>query len=342
MKPVMTTRLSKRPLGRSSLSVSALGFGAAPLGDLYAALDDQTAIDAVTRALSMGVTLIDAAPLYGHGLAEHRVGTAIRRFGRDQIVLSTKVGRWLDTTQGRGDGSGYRGGQPHAAVIDYSYDGTLRSIEQSLLRLGTDHIEILLIHDVDVWTHGAGMEARFREAMDGAYPALDRLRGEGVVKAIGVGVNESEMCVRFARAGDFDAMLLAGRYSLLEQPALDAFLPLALDKGIGVMLGGVFNSGILATGPIPGAKYNYRDAPPEILEKTRRIERVCAAHGAPLATVALQFALGHPAVASVVLGAQSPDEVDRNLAGMATPIPPSLWSDLKAEKLLRADAPVPA
>lgn len=338
----MNAALPRRPLGRSGLTVSTLGFGAAPLGDLYGRLDDQTAIDAVTAALSQGVTLIDAAPLYGHGLAEHRVGTAIRRFERSQIQLSTKVGRYMDPGRGRGDGSGYHGGQPHAAVIDYSRDGTLRSVEQSLLRLGTDRIDILLIHDVDVWTHGKdGFEQRYREAMAGAYPALHQLRAEGVVKAIGIGVNEADVCARFARAGDFDTMLLAGRYSLLEQPALDEFLPLALEKGIGVMLGGVFNSGILATGPIPGAKYNYRDAPPEILAKVGRIQRVCADHGADLATAALQFALGHPAVSSIVLGATSPQEVERNLAGLTTPIAPALWSNLKAEGLLRKEAPVP-
>jgi D-threo-aldose 1-dehydrogenase len=339
----MNAVLPRRPLGRSGLTVSTLGFGAAPLGDLYGEIDDQTAIDAIVRALELGVSLIDAAPLYGHGLAEHRVGTAIRRFDRSQIEISTKVGRYMDPRRGRGDGSGYHGGQPHAAVIDYSRDGTLRSVEQSLLRLGTDRIDILLIHDVDVWTHGKdGFDQRYREAMEGAYPALHRLRAEGVVKAIGIGVNEADVCARFARAGDFDAMLLAGRYSLLEQPALDEFLPLALEKGIGVMLGGVFNSGILATGPIPGAKYNYRDAPPEILAKVARIQQVCADHGADLATAALQFALGHPAVSSLVLGATSPQEVARNLAGLTTPIAPTLWSDLKTQGLLRAEAPVPA
>ena len=339
----MSAALPSRNLGRTGLRVSALGFGAAPLGDLYGRLDDRTAIDAVVRALALGVTLIDAAPLYGHGLAEHRVGTAIRGFDRSRMVLSTKVGRWMDPRAGRGDGSGYVGGQPHAAVIDYSRDGTLRAVEQSLLRLGTDRIDILLIHDVDVWTHGRdGYEQRFREAMEGAYPALSQLRAEGVVKAIGVGVNEAEVCARFAHAGDFDAMLLAGRYSLLEQPALQEFLPLALVKGIGVMLGGVFNSGILATGPVPGAKYNYRDAPPAIMAKVARIEKICAGRGIALATAALQFALGHPAVSSVVLGAQSPSEVARNLTGMTAPIPEALWTELKAEGLLDPSAPTPS
>jgi len=177
--------------------------------------------------------------------------------------------------------------------------------------------------------------------MQGAYVALDRLRGEGVVKGIGIGVNEADMCVRFAKAGTFDTMLLAGRYSLLEQPALAEFLPLALQQGIGVMLGGVFNSGILATGAVSGAKYNYRDAPSEILDRVSRIERVCAAHNTPLPTAALHFALGHPAVASLVLGGVTPQEVERNVAALSSQVPAALWSDLKAAHLLDASAPVP-
>ena len=345
MSPLST--VPRRAVGRTQLQVSVLGFGTAPLGDLYLQLDDRTAIATVERAFDLGINLLDTSPLYGHGLAEHRCGTAIRRVPREAIVLCTKVGRWMDPLHGAGDHSrdrsGFIGGQPHRAVVDYSYDGTLRSVEQSLLRLGTDRLDLLLIHDVDVWTHGRdAIEHRFREAMTGAYVALDRLRSEGVVAGIGVGVNEAEMCVRFAQAGSFDVMLLAGRYSLLEQPALTEFLPLALERGIGVLLGGVFNSGILATGAVAGAKYNYRDAPPDILEKVARIPRVCAAHGVALPTAALHFALGHPAVASVVLGAQSPHEVERNMDALSTSVPAALWADLKAERLLDADAPVPS
>jgi len=332
----------RRTLGRTGLCVSTLGFGAAPLGDLYARLDDGTAIAAVERALELGINLLDTSPLYGHGLAEHRCGTALRRVPRQDIVVSTKVGRWMDPFHPRGGESRYVGGQPHRAVIDYSYDGTMRSVEQSLLRLGTDRLDLLLIHDVDVWTHGRdAIEDRFREAMTGAYVALDRLRSEGAVAGIGIGVNEAEMCVRFAQAGSFDVMLLAGRYSLLEQPALAQFLPLAQQQGIGVLLGGVFNSGILATGAVSGAKYNYRDAPPEIMAKVTDIARVCAAHGVALPTAAMHFALGHPAVASLVLGAQDPQEVERNVAALSSQVPAALWADLKAEHLLDEDVPVP-
>jgi D-threo-aldose 1-dehydrogenase len=333
----------RRLLGRTGLEVSVLGFGTAPLGDLYARLDDGAAVAAVERAFELGINLLDTSPLYGRGLSEHRCGTALRRVPRRNIVVCTKVGRWMDPFHAPSNASGFVGGQPHRAVVDYSYDGTMRSVEQSLLRLGTDRLDLLLIHDVDVWTHGAdAIEDRFREAMTGAYVALDRLRGEGVVAGIGIGVNEAEMCVRFAQAGSFDTMLLAGRYSLLEQPALAHFLPLAQRQGIGVLLGGVFNSGILATGAVRGAKYNYQDAPPQILARVADIERVCDAYGVALPTAALQFALGHPAVVSVVLGAQNLQEVERNVAALSSQVPSALWADLKAQHLLDADAPVPS
>jgi D-threo-aldose 1-dehydrogenase len=340
MSPV--SALPRRQLGRTGLNVTILGFGTAPLGDLFVRIPDDVAIATVERAFALGINLLDSSPLYGRGLAEHRCGTALRRVSRRNIVLCTKVGRWMDPLQVPDDMSGFVGGQPHRAVFDYSYDGTMRSVEQSLLRLGTDRLDLLLIHDVDVWTHGRDtIEQRFREAMEGAYIALDRLRGEGVVKGIGIGVNEADMCVRFAKAGSFDTMLLAGRYSLLEQPALAEFLPLAQQQGIGVMLGGVFNSGILATGAVRGAKYNYRDAPAEILDRVGRIERVCSAHNTALPTAALHFALGHPAVASIVLGGQAPQEVERNVVALSTKVPAALWRDLKTEHLLDAAAPVP-
>jgi D-threo-aldose 1-dehydrogenase len=340
---ISRSAVPRRTLGRTKLEVSVVGFGTAPLGDLYARLDDATAITTVERAFALGINLLDTSPLYGHGLSEHRCGTAIRRVPRQNIVVCTKVGRWMDPFHRPAAGYGFVGGQPHRAVVDYSYDGTMRSVEQSLLRLGTDRLDLLLIHDVDVWTHGIdAIEERFREAMAGAYVALDRLRGERVVAGIGIGVNEAEMCVRFAQAGSFDTMLLAGRYSLLEQPALAQFLPLAQRQGIGVLLGGVFNSGILATGAVGGAKYNYQDAPAHILAKVANIERLCNAHGVPLPTAALHFALSHPAVASVVLGAQTPQEIERNVAALSSEVPSSLWTDLKAENLLDRDAPVPS
>jgi D-threo-aldose 1-dehydrogenase len=345
----ISTSLQKRKLGRSGIEVSAIGFGAAPLGDLYDRLDETTSQATVAAAIAAGITLLDTSPHYGNGLSELRCGAGLRGVARDRYVLSTKVGRFMNplvhggTAVGVGVAApGFAGGSPHKAIVDYSYDGAMRSLEQSLLRLGLDRIDILLIHDVDVWTHGKdAIEGRFKEAMEGAYRALDTLRSERTVKAIGVGINEVEMCERFAAAGDFDVMLLAGRYSLLEQEALGNFLPLALRKGIGLMLGGVFNSGILATGAVAGARYNYRPAPPEILARVGRIDEVCRAHGVKLADAALRFPLGHEAVGSVVLGAVTPLEVERNVASLGAAIPSALWADLKTTGLLRSDAPVP-
>lgn len=337
-----TGALQLRPLGRTSVVVTALGFGAAPLGDLYAALDDGQAIGAVEAAADAGITLFDTAPLYGRGLAEHRVGTALRRRERSTFVLSTKVGRlYAPAPAGVRSGEGYAGGLPFEGRFDYSHDAALRSIEHSLLRLGLASIDIALIHDIDPWTHGDEAPRRQREALDGAFRALADLRSQKVVRAIGIGVNDADVCARFARDADIDCVLLAGRYSLLEQGALDTFLPLAAARGIGVMLGGVFNSGILATGAVPGAKYNYRDAPADVLARVAAIESVCRAHGVSLAHAAMRFPLGHPAVASVVLGAATPDEVRRNVAAFAAPVPSGLWDALVAQGLLRADAPLP-
>jgi D-threo-aldose 1-dehydrogenase len=325
--------------------------GTAPLGNLFSQLDEATAVATVAAALDSGINLIDTSPWYGLGLAELRVGAATRqvRCQREDMVISTKVGRWMNPMSSKsgqaGDvaAPGWAAPLNHRAVLDYSYDGTLRSIEQSLLRTGLDRVDLVMIHDVDVWTHGAdALEGLFAQAMQGAYRALHRLREEGVIKGIGIGVNEADMCERFARAGDFDAMMLAGRYSLLEQSALYSFLPLAEQKRIAMLLGGVFNSGILATGAIPGARYNYREAPPEIVRKVNAIERVCASHQVKLADVALQFALAHPAVASLVLGAVTPQEVLRNIESVQTEIPDSLWSDLRLEGLISDHAPTPA
>jgi D-threo-aldose 1-dehydrogenase len=335
----------RRRIGRTELTASLLGFGSAPLGDLYARLDDATALATVDAAFRAGVTLFDSSPFYGHGLAEHRLGTIFRRHDRDSFVFSTKVAR-IYRARRSNDGPNHGdwvGGFPHQAEFDYSYDGTMRAFEQSLLRTGLDRIDILLIHDVDVWTHGPeAFPQRFREAMDGAYRALDDLRSQRVIRAIGAGINEADTAARFARAGEFDCFLLAGRYTLLEQGALDDFLPLCEKKGIGILLGGVFNSGILARGAKGDPAYNYKPAPLAIRERVTRIEEVCAENGVALATAALHFAAAHPVVASLVIGAVTPDEVARNATSLATPVPSGLWSDLKTAGLIRADAPTPA
>lgn len=338
----MSAPLPLRRFPRADLAVTALGFGTAPLGDLFAQLDEAVAIDTVLAGLERGIALIDTSPHYGNGLAELRVGAALRRYKGPRPVLSTKVGRVMEPFNSGARAAFFAGGLPHGARLDYSADGVKRSLEQSMLRLGVDRIDIALIHDVDVWTHGPEMaEQRIREALAGAYPALERMRAQGVIKSIGVGINEADVAARFARETDIDSVLLAGRYSLLEQPALDEFLPLALEKRIGVMLGGVFNSGILATGAVAGAQYNYKPAEADVLARVRAIETICAAHGVPLRIAALHFALAHPAVTSVVLGGVAPGEMADNVAAMMHPVPAALWADLKTAGLINAAAPTP-
>jgi D-threo-aldose 1-dehydrogenase len=335
--------LAKRKLGSAALHVTSLGVGTAPIGDLYQRIPEDEARGMLELGFDLGLNLFDTSPLYGGGLAEHRTGGVLRPRPRESFVLSTKVGRWYRPAPGRANRGNWAGGLEFDAVLDYSYDGAMRSFEQSLLRLGLGRVDVLLIHDVDVHTHGSreAADRRFDEAMEGAYRALLELRKSGDVQAIGVGVNEADMCARFARAGDFDCMLLAGRYTLLEQGALDEFLPLCEAKDIGVMAGGTFNSGILASGPKPGAKYNYSEAPAAVRERVAQIDAVCRAHDVPLAAAAIQFPLGHPKVASVVIGAISPEEIRKNYDLMKLPIPAGLWSDLKSQGLLREDAPVP-
>ncbi|MFO1349242.1 MAG: aldo/keto reductase [Gammaproteobacteria bacterium] len=333
-----------RPLGQSDLRVTTLGFGGAPLGNLYAEIAEPEAIATVRAAFATGIRLFDTAPLYGHGLSEHRVGEALRNVARDDYVLSTKIGRLLrPRPPAQVEGGLFKHTLPFQPQFDYSYDGVMRSFEDSLQRLGTHRIDILLIHDVDVWTHGSreAADQRIAEVMAGGYKAMRKLREEGIVRAIGAGVNEWQICQRLAEQGDFDCFLLAGRYTLLEQEALDSLLPLCERRRISLIIGGPYNTGILATGAVAGAYYNYRPAPPDILARVARIEAVCQRHGVALASVALQFPLGHPVVASVIPGARKPAEIERNAALFSTPIPTELWRELKTAGLLRQDAPTP-
>jgi len=328
-----------------SLAFTELGMGTAPLGNMFRVLDEASAQATLQAAWDAGCRYIDTAPLYGLGLSETRINTFLRGRPRDSYILSTKIGRRLAvcSAQERTAIDQFLQVPSRRVVFDYSYDGVMRSMEDSLERLGLDRIDVLLCHDVDVFTHGSrqASDARIREFMDGGYGALVRLRDEGVVSAIGAGVNNWEVCETLARAGDFDLFLLAGRYTLLEQDALSTFLPLCEERGIGIVLGGPYNSGILATGPRPGATYNYAPAPQDILDRVDRIEQVCAAHGVRLIEAALRFPLAHPAVVSVIPGGQTPDEVRGNAQVLRAAIPAALWSDLKAQGLLRADAPVP-
>jgi D-threo-aldose 1-dehydrogenase len=336
--------LPTREVGTTGLRVPILGLGGAPLGDLYELIPEERALGTVAAAYDAGVRLFDTAPLYGYGLSEHRFGHVLRRRPRDSYVLATKVGRHLvPKPPAEIDRGQWTGGLNMQPVYDYSYDGTMRALEQSHQRLGIERIDIAFIHDVDVWTHGSreAYERRYREAVDGAFRALADLRSQGVVRAIGMGVNETEPCLRLATDADPDVFLLAGRYTLLEQGGLGDLLPLARKRRFSFLLGGPYNSGILATGAVPGAKYNYKDAPPEIMERVRRIEAVCARHGVPLKAAAIQFPLGLPEVASIVPGAVRPEEVHDNLRLVTTPIPAALWDELKAEGLVARDCPVP-
>jgi len=340
----MKTREFRTRNGRD-LKFSAIGFGSAPIGEVYELIDEKTAIATVEEAFASGIRVFDSSPHYGNGIAESRLGAGLRRAPRSDFIVSTKVGRVMDPFAKPAPRNkdvyspGFVGGYAHAPRFDYSYDGTMRSVEQSLLRMGLSEIDILLIHDCDVWTHGADAGRRFKEAMDGAYRALDKLRSEKTVAAIGFGINEADTCVKFARAGDFDVAMMAGRYTLLIQNGMAEFLPLALEKKMGVMLAGVFNSGILATGAVPGAKFEYAAAPPEIMERVRSIEAICAAHGTPIRRAALQFAMAHPAVVSVVLGAASPVEIAANAADADQAVPAGLWSELKLAGQLDPSAP---
>ncbi len=338
------TRHFKTKAG-GTLDFTELGFGTAPLGNLYRPLDEATARATLDAAWEVGCRFFDTAPLYGLGLAETRLNGFLRGRERDSYILSTKVGRRLTVCKPEErTGLGKFFDTPaRREVYDYSYDGVMRSIEDSFERLGVDRIDILFCHDVDVFTHGSkeASDRRIAEFMEGGYRALHELREQGAIAAFGAGINEWQVAETMARAGDFDLFLLAGRYTLLEQEALESFLPLCVERGIGIALGGPYNSGILATGPKPGAFYNYDPAPPEILERVARIERVCEAHGVRLIEAALRFPLGHPAVMSVIPGAQTPEEVRRNAEVLGATIPTGLWSDLKAEGLMRLDAPVP-
>lgn len=327
------------------VTLTRMGFGGAPLGNLYRRVEEADAQATLQAAFDGGMRYFDTAPQYGLGLSEQRFGQAIRRFGRDAITLSTKVGRLLeDCPPDAVTPTAFVDTPQKKIVYDYTYDGVMRSHEASLARLGVERVDILLVHDVDVFTHGSqeASAAKVRELFDGGgYRALCELKEAGQVRAIGAGVNEWQVCERLLGLGDFDAFLLAGRYTLLEQEALDSFLPLCVKRDVGIVLGGPYNSGILATGAIEGARYNYEPAPADILDRVRRIEAVCTVHGVKLIEAALQFVMGHPAVRTVIPGAMTPEEVEANIALFSRNVPAGLWSDLKGQNLIRPDAPTP-
>lgn len=272
----------------------------------------------VEAAWDAGLRFFDTAPLYGSGLAEQRLGTVLRTKPRDEFVLMTKVGRLLREDAPPDPGETFKGMPPLNPVFDFSYDGVMRSVEESLSRLGMDRVEVLLIHDPD---------DNYEQALTGAYRALDTLRSEGTIRAVGAGMNQNEMLTRFARDANFDLFLLAGRYTLLDRSGADELLPLCLERGIAIVAGGVFNSGILAD-PGPGAHYNYRPAPPELVERARQVRAICERHGVDMKAAAIQFPLRHPAVTAVLTGCRSESELDENVRLFQSPIPDDLWTEL--------------
>ncbi|MGZ5165751.1 MAG: aldo/keto reductase [Burkholderiales bacterium] len=340
------TTLKRRKIGTTSLEVTELGLGGAPMGGFRATISDAEAMKLTDAAYEGGVRYFDTSPFYGYGRSELRMGAALREKPRSEYVLSTKIGRILHAMKpGESPPADFRdNGLPgFAPVFDYTYDGVMRSLEHSHLRLGLARIDIALIHDVDFWTikDRAVLAKRFKTVMDSGLKALDELRKAGIIGAIGVGINEADTSLRFIQAGNFDCMLLAGRYTLLEQGGLEAFLPECVKRNVSVILGGPYNSGILTGGVKPGATHDYVAAPAQLIEKAQRIEAVCQRHRVELGAAAMQFPLFHPAVCSVIPGALSVSEVKQNVSRMSAKIPSDLWNELKREKLLNPSAPTP-
>ncbi|ACD21207.1 aldo/keto reductase [Paraburkholderia phytofirmans] len=333
----------RRRIGRGPLQVTGLGLGTAPLGGLYRDLSDEEAHATIAAAWDAGVRYFDTAPHYGNTKAEHRLGDALRRYPRADYVLSTKVGRrFVPRTTPFDDKEGWQNPLPFEAIYDYTHDGILRSFEDSQQRLGIVDIDILLVHDIGRVTHGDNHPHYWRQLTEGGgFRALDALRSSGAIKAVGLGVNEGAAILDAMAEFDIDCALLAGRYTLLEQTTLDDLLPACEKRGVSILLGGAFNSGILARGVQGDLKFNYGEAPPEVIERVARLEAVCRTHGVPLAAAALQFPYAHPTVATVLTGARSADELRENAASFELPIPAALWFALREEGLLDSRAPAP-
>lgn len=326
---------SKREIGTTGLKLTTLGFGGAPLGGLLKSIDDREAKATLQHAFERGLTYIDTAPFYGFGKSERHVGDLIRA---QDYVLSTKVGRVLKPGSAEDPAAmGWPDALPFHPVYDYSYDGILRSFEDSLQRLGLDRIDILYVHDIGTLTHGADNARHMAALSSGGYRALDSLRKSGRVRAIGLGVNETQACLDALQMGDWDVFLLAGRYTLLEQDSLNDLMPRCAADGVSVVVGGPFNSGIL----VGGDTWNYGAAPEHVLEKVKQLSKCCADFDVPLPAAALQFPLGHPSVAAVIPGLRTRHELADTLRWAATPIPPQFWQELKARDLLHPDAPIP-
>jgi D-threo-aldose 1-dehydrogenase len=336
-----------RRLGRTDLRLPQLGFGGAPFGNLFTLVSDDEAEATLQAGWDAGLRYFDTSPWYGRGLSEHRIGRFLRRQARGEFWLTTKVGRVFTAPADPDAFAASQRDWPNGLHFehrhDYSYDGVMRSYEDSLQRLGLNRVDALLIHDLDLANLGSEVliSAHLAQLATGGMRALQELKADGRIGAIGAGVNRIGTIPRFLELLDLDFFLVALPYTLAEQPVLDHEFPLCEKRGVGVVIGGVFASGILATGVVPGATYNYHPPTPAEAEHVRGIEAVCARHGVPLAAAALQFPLHHPLVASVIPGGFRPDHVTRNIASMQHEIPDVLWAELKHEGLLRVDAPTP-
>jgi D-threo-aldose 1-dehydrogenase len=324
-----------RPIGTTHLTVSRLGFGTTALGNIMRTTPAATATAAIEAAWTAGLRYFDSAPQYGQGLAEERLGAALDGRPRAGYTLSTKVGKLLTpTADGRVPEGLFIGGNPFEITFDYSYDATMRSLEASLQRLKLDRVDILLIHDVNRRYHGDRVHERLDEALKGAVPALKKLRSEGVIKAFGPAFNDIDILMRFVTEADVDCLMLPRGYSLLCHGAAPELLPECVRRKVSVLIASPFESGILATGAVPGATYLYAPADDDIMARVRRLEAVCARHEVRLAAAALQFPARHPAIASVVTGMRSADEVADNMRLMRTPIPAELWTALERDNLI--------
>lgn len=314
-----------------------LGFGGAPLGNMFDVVDDATAEAALVAAWESGVRYFDTAPHYGSGLSEHRFGEVLRRYPRDEFVLSTKVGRLLRPDPSRPENPPFVRGLPFRVEPDYTYDAAMRSIEDSCQRLGLAQIDIAFVHDVAADHLGDAWEEQFEIARTGAFRALTELREQGVIRGWGLGVNLTEPCIRALEQADPDVFLLAGRYSLLNQPALDALFPMCATRGVHVVVGGPYNSGLLAG----GRTFEYREAPDPMIERRDRMAAICQRHGVDLRAAALQFCAAHPVVAAIIPGAKHAEKVRENARLMTTPVPAAVWEELKRDWLIAPEAPVP-
>jgi len=341
----LTQHILTRRLRRTDLVLSEVGFGTVPIGNLYHQIDDTQARAALEAALAAGISFFDTAPLYGYGLSERRLGDVLRN--RSGVVLATKVGRLLEPApqiKDAADRRGFCSSFPFEPRFDYGYDAVMRSYEDSLQRLGMAHIDILFIHDIGALTHGDRHRETFEQlTKGGGLRALEELKRGGDITAIGVGVNEVAICLELMRTAQLDLILLAGRYTLLEQTSLDELFPLCQKSGVQIVVGGPYNSGILATGTrgSGGLHYNYLAAPQDIAIRVRALESICDRYKVPLPAAALQFPLAHPQVVSVIPGLESAKHVAQTVQLYHTRIPPEFWEALRAEGHLRADAPVP-